>query len=444
MKKIALFFLLGLLLVATQPIQAEERSTDNLVAVEAVGLDQYPTPLNPGDAAVDFNLTDFFDDSIKYSLSDFEGKIILLDMMASWCGPCQSAMPEMVRLYNMFASTNKLEFISIGIDQTEDDSDLEGFHTQFGIDWPFARDVDGAIGSGSVWDVYGSGYIPTYYLIHENGTVIRAEVGWYGIEEYYPQIAGVLDFTDNVDPEYVGYTADGELSINNPSVEISVEATDNVDVMSVVGTATYKDKVIEQEMYFNYATGKFEAKFLFTKEELYPADADVDFSFEITDWSGNSITVDGNSLSVIKIVDDTPPEFVFSRGIEYVTDTHFVEIDVSIVDVFLNNATLTVTKDDGSSEIFEHTKRSGSGTVKFKFEVTFELDEDITCYIFTVKVDDIAGNVGEEVVDVQLLEEPEEGFCVTEEPAAADSPYPFFAIFPALLVGYVISRRRKL
>ena len=51
------------------------------------------------------------------SLSDFKGKLILLDFWASWCKPCRNANPEMVKLYTKYHNKG-LDIISISLDGT--------------------------------------------------------------------------------------------------------------------------------------------------------------------------------------------------------------------------------------------------------------------------------------------------------------------------------------
>ncbi|QWR76222.1 TlpA family protein disulfide reductase [Candidatus Magnetomonas plexicatena] len=55
-----------------------------------------------GQPAIDFKLPEFFDTTKVYSLSDFTGKVILLNIWASWCTGCQAEMPEFMALADDF------------------------------------------------------------------------------------------------------------------------------------------------------------------------------------------------------------------------------------------------------------------------------------------------------------------------------------------------------
>ena len=73
-------------------------------------------PLSYGQPAPDFTLPDLNKNPI--SLSDFKGKVLLVDFWASWCRPCRIENPKLVQLHNKYASQN-FEILSVSLDGTQ-------------------------------------------------------------------------------------------------------------------------------------------------------------------------------------------------------------------------------------------------------------------------------------------------------------------------------------
>ena len=70
-------------------------------------------PVAAGDRAAAFSLKDL--DGNTVSLSALKGKVIFLNVWATWCGPCRDEMPSMETLYNEFKS-NK-DFVMLAVSQ---------------------------------------------------------------------------------------------------------------------------------------------------------------------------------------------------------------------------------------------------------------------------------------------------------------------------------------
>jgi len=116
-----------------------------------------------GRKAPDFTLTST--DGKTFSLSDFSGKVIVLDLMATWCPTCSDEMPELVKLHEKHPD---VLIITVDVDPSESDAVLSRFKEKYGADWLFARDTD------NVWVRYQDPYqpyIPTLVVINPQGYI---------------------------------------------------------------------------------------------------------------------------------------------------------------------------------------------------------------------------------------------------------------------------------
>ncbi len=112
-----------------------------------------------GNKAIDFQFTDFNGNS--YRLSDFKGRVVVLEFMASWCPPCKVQVQYLRELRQLY-SEDKLVIISISLDT--DEYAARQFWTEHKVTWIMSRNV--TIGS-----TYGVYYIPTIIVIDKDGII---------------------------------------------------------------------------------------------------------------------------------------------------------------------------------------------------------------------------------------------------------------------------------
>lgn len=156
MKKI----LLTLLFTISLPLNADWQQPElshNLTVVKKV------VP------ASDFELQDMDDEKVK--LSDYRGKVVLLNFWATWCPPCIREMPSMERLHQQVDADG---FKVIAVNQMEDVDQVFAFTGQLEVDPTFAILFDSTSEVSRDYAVRG---LPTTYLIDKEGNIRYRAVG---------------------------------------------------------------------------------------------------------------------------------------------------------------------------------------------------------------------------------------------------------------------------
>lgn len=121
-----------------------------------------------GSPAPDFRLMDLHGKAI--SLSDYHGKVVLLNFWATWCGPCRVEMPAMEALYRSMQSKG-LEIIAISVDQ-QGTAVTRPFQEALGLSFPILHDLDYQVGL-----TYGARTLPMTFAIDRRGVIRQLVFG---------------------------------------------------------------------------------------------------------------------------------------------------------------------------------------------------------------------------------------------------------------------------
>ena len=118
-----------------------------------------------GNPAVDFALNDTTGNPI--AISSFQGKFLLIDFWASWCGPCRRENPNVVKLYNDF-SDKGFEIIGVSFDESRERW-IKAIHDD-GLTWPHVSDLKGW--QSAAGKLYAINSIPATVLLDREGNIV--------------------------------------------------------------------------------------------------------------------------------------------------------------------------------------------------------------------------------------------------------------------------------
>ncbi len=153
---------LGLAVVAVVVPRLSRPSHGPAASARACPADAKPANLN-------FTLKDMHGRDVR--LSDYKGKVILLDFWATWCGPCKYEIPGFVELQERYRDRG-LQVIGVSVDDTADK--LAPFAQQFKINYPILQ----GLGHDEVQEAYGPIWgIPINVLISRDGKICARHTG---------------------------------------------------------------------------------------------------------------------------------------------------------------------------------------------------------------------------------------------------------------------------
>ncbi len=110
----------------------------------------------------------------SFKLADFSGKVLLINLWASWCGPCRSETPALVRLHKQFR-TQGVEIVGLSTeDPATSAENVRKFIDEFGVDYTVGwagPDVAAAL-------MQGKGSIPQSFIVARDGRILKHFIGF--------------------------------------------------------------------------------------------------------------------------------------------------------------------------------------------------------------------------------------------------------------------------
>jgi len=127
-------------------------------------------------------------DGDPISLSDYRGKVVVIDFWATWCPPCRKGIPDFVELQEKYGDDNFV-ILGVNLDQGAPDKVLpmvRGFAEDYNINYPVLMHDMGIVSAYG-----GIQSIPTTFVVDREGKVRQGVVG-YRPKDYFTNIIDTL------------------------------------------------------------------------------------------------------------------------------------------------------------------------------------------------------------------------------------------------------------
>lgn len=127
-----------------------------------------PQGINQGNRARDFTLTSL--DGSDVSLSDYRGNVVLVNLWATWCGPCRAEIPDLEAAYRAHEDEG---FVVLGINVEEPRQAVEPFVDEMDMTYPVLLDE-----GGQVLKEYRGLGLPMSLLVDREGVIQVRHIGF--------------------------------------------------------------------------------------------------------------------------------------------------------------------------------------------------------------------------------------------------------------------------
>ena len=126
-------------------------------------------PVQPGSRAPEFRALDI-NSGDSVSLSAYRGKVTLVNVWATWCGPCRAEMPSMQEAYAQLKDRG-FAIAAVSVDEGSID-DVKAFQREFGLTFDILHDR-----SGRIQQVYQTTGVPESFLLDRDGVIVKRLIG---------------------------------------------------------------------------------------------------------------------------------------------------------------------------------------------------------------------------------------------------------------------------
>ncbi|MFC2158748.1 TlpA family protein disulfide reductase [Acidobacteriota bacterium] len=138
-----------------------------LLSSGAIGDEAVSTLAAFGEKSPSFELTGI--DGEKISSDDFDGKVVLINFWATWCGPCRQEIPDFIEAYKEMKNKG---LVIVGLAVADSENRVKSFVERNKINYPIAMASDDVVQAFSPGE-----FIPTTIVLDSEGNIIDKHVG---------------------------------------------------------------------------------------------------------------------------------------------------------------------------------------------------------------------------------------------------------------------------
>jgi cytochrome c biogenesis protein CcmG/thiol:disulfide interchange protein DsbE len=128
-------------------------------------------PVTVGSEAPDFRAKTLTTPPREKTIRDYNGDVVLLNIWATWCGPCRVEMPSMQKLHEEFAQRG-LKVVAVSIDNPGTEAEIRRFAKEYGLTFEILHD-----GRGAIQRLYQTTGVPETLVLGRDGVIRKKVIG---------------------------------------------------------------------------------------------------------------------------------------------------------------------------------------------------------------------------------------------------------------------------
>src|SRR5687768_4553935 len=137
------------------------------LAVATLTMGDELFPITPGTKAPEIRAVTLDEIPERRTLADYRGQVVLLNVWATWCGPCEAEMPSMELLHRSYADSG-LRIVAVSIDDPGAEETVRAFVARYGLTFDVLHDPDKRITR-----TYRTTGVPETFVIGRDGVIRR-------------------------------------------------------------------------------------------------------------------------------------------------------------------------------------------------------------------------------------------------------------------------------